>query len=185
VAVARRDEVVLLVVLASVALLGCAEDPPAGQPDVPGKEGVAEPVEEAMADGVADFAEYDAAVVRFVDCLGRAGFEVGGLRLMEDSQLYDYRIPVAAVDAGADAGCYAQELHAIDLSWQESPARPRGANELRGMAPLLARCMALNGIEYDLAVTEWSDPGPLEEVLAAHGITLDECASQVAESLGP
>jgi hypothetical protein len=137
----------------------------------------------AMDDGIADLAEYRAAVLRFVACMEDAGFTVDALHFRRDSQLYDHRISDEAVEAGADLGCYERELGAIDRSWRESPARPTGGGELRSIAVLLARCLELHGIDHGMAVTERSDPAPLEQLVADHGLALDDCASEVAAGL--
>jgi hypothetical protein len=137
----------------------------------------------AMGDGIVDLAEYRAAVLRFVACMEDAGFTVDGLQFRRDSQLYDYRTSDEAVDAGADLGCYERELGAVDRSWRESPARPRGGGELGSIAVLLARCLERHGIDHGMAVTDRSDPAPLEQLVADHGLTLDDCASEAAAGL--
>ncbi|MFI1727592.1 hypothetical protein [Streptomyces sp. NPDC020489] len=63
--------------------------------------------------------EYRAAFGRFRACLSTAGFELTDVAL-EDG-VYDFALPDAAVQEGADQECYRREYYFTDLLWQMSP----------------------------------------------------------------
>lgn len=63
--------------------------------------------------------EYRAAFKRFRTCMSAAGFELTDVELKDE--VYDFALPDAAVQDGADQECYQREYYFTDLLWQMSP----------------------------------------------------------------
>lgn len=70
----------------------------------------------ALADGMVSHDEYQAGFTRFQACLSSLGFEI--LVDGETNSTILYSVPDAAVQSGADAGCYDLEFRHIDGMWQ-------------------------------------------------------------------
>lgn len=68
-----------------------------------------------MADGAATRDEYVAAFNRFVGCMGAAGYDLGGV---SDAVVFQYAVPDAAVQSGADELCYVSQFQDVDAAWQ-------------------------------------------------------------------
>ena len=161
----------LLALLSAVLLLGCSDDDRASNDGGRVVDGGGGPQEEALADGRASFEEYEAAVLRYVDCLTDAGYPPIGLRLDEATMLYDYRVVGGAVDSGADGACYAQELSEVGTAWMDSPARPRLPGEVRSVGEMLERCLERRDVPAPVGLP----PTELEELVEEYGLTLDQC----------
>ena len=69
-----------------------------------------------MQDNVVSEDEYTAGYRRFVACLADKGYTVN--ELGRPSTVYDFGIPDAAVQSGADEECYRREFFQIDSTWQ-------------------------------------------------------------------
>ena len=87
------------------------------------------PTTSTVAPEQVNFANYEAGVLAFADCLAEAGHPLLDLEQRADEpRLYDYIIPWAAVDSGDEDRCYNRHLLAIDMSWQLLLEEERRAN---------------------------------------------------------
>lgn len=94
-------------------LVGCAG--PAQSGTVPSESRSADQAA-AIADGVVSADEYETGFARYRTCLeGQGHLLVIGAK---ENQSYQFGIPAAAVDSGADARCYDGEFRQIDVLWQ-------------------------------------------------------------------
>ncbi len=110
-------------VLAMVLLGGCSSaaspEQPADDPLVGADLSDASAAQAAeISDREVTIDDYQAAFQRFQECLSAGGFELTDVELK--NQVYEYGIPNAAVEAGADEDCYRAEFYYVDVLWQYS-----------------------------------------------------------------
>lgn len=134
-------------ILALLFLGGCSAsgleqsadgDDPLGDPDL-STMSAAQAAE--ISDRKATVDEYQAAFQRFRECLSAAGFELENVAL--NNQVYDFGVPNAAVDDGADGKCYEEEYKFTDMLWQSSDAVQSGSQT----AQFVRECLQEHGLE--------------------------------------
>jgi hypothetical protein len=127
---------------------------------------------DALSDGVVEFEEYEAGFARFNDCVSGAGYPLASVRLVPESQLYDFRVPAAATDTGVEDRCYEAEWAGLDRAWQLSPERPRPPGEVTVEAVMTA-CLQEAGVDVP---SDAPSPDDLLAIGEANGLPLEECA---------
>jgi hypothetical protein len=118
-----------------------------------------------ISDGVATADEYREAFQRYRTCLSAAGFDLVGVRFTQS--LYEFGVPDAAVEGGADDECYASEFQFTDMLWQTSDAVQNKSDT----AHLLRTCLRERGIEPRGTLNE------MDSQLREAGIEAPECLS--------
>lgn len=118
-----------------------------------------------ISDRVATADEYQAGFQRYRECLSAAGFELTGVEFT--NSVYEFGVPNAAVEDGADEVCYVSEFRYTDMLWQNTDAVQNSSDT----AQLLRECLQERGIEPRDSLEE------LEEQLSGAGIELPECLS--------
>jgi hypothetical protein len=118
-----------------------------------------------ISDRAATADEYQAAFQRFRECLSGAGFELTDVALK--NSVYEFGVPDAAVQDGADEECYVSEFRYTDILWQTSDAVQNDSEN----AQSLRECLRERGIEPGDTLEEMN--GQLREA----GIEPPECLS--------
>jgi hypothetical protein len=107
----------LVVAAAGLAMTSCGAVPTLSLRAVAGgTTGAAQA--SALADGVIDFAEYQAGYERYVSCVSEAGYEI--TLAGENNKVFDSRMNEDAADSKAVADCYTFEFEGVDRIWQLS-----------------------------------------------------------------
>ncbi|WP_418605296.1 hypothetical protein [Georgenia sp. SUBG003] len=160
-------------IVLAVLLGGCSSsapsEPPAGGKadaltDVDVSDASAEQAAE-ISDRMATADEYRAAFQRYRECLSAAGFELTDLD--PTGSVYEYAVPDAAVEDGADAECYDAEFRYVDMLWQTAEDVQNSSDT----AQLHRECLQERGIEPADTLEQMS------EQLREAGIELPECLS--------
>ncbi|GAB3229135.1 hypothetical protein GCM10027586_14270 [Kineococcus gypseus] len=118
---------------------------------------------EDMGDHEATAEEYQAGFQRFRECLSAAGFELTDVDL--SGPVYDFGVPDAAVQAGADARCYESEFYYVDMLWQTSDE----IQDSSETAKFVHDCLRRNNVEPEDTLQE------MGEQLREAGIEPPEC----------
>lgn len=116
-----------------------------------------------ISDGEVTVDEYRAAFQRYRECLSAAGFELVDVEF--SNPLYDYGVPNAAVEEGAEEECYLSEFRYTDILWQTSDHVQDNSETAR----VFRECLTERGIDPADSVAEME--GQLEEA----GIDASEC----------
>lgn len=163
----------MLAVAVALLLTGCSSVA-STEPSVEGTEGPLTGVEVSdasdaqaaeISDRVATADEYQAAFQRYRECLSAAGFELRDVVLR--NSVYEFGVPNAAVEDGADDECYVSEFRYTDMLWQSSDA----VQNTSDTAELLRGCLQERGIEPGGTLEE------MEGQLREAGIEIPECLS--------
>ena len=155
-------------VLAVVLLGGCSSadssEQSAGDP-LTGADLSAASAEQAaeISDREASADDYQAAFQRFRECLSAAGFELTDVEFKNN--LYEFGVPNAAVEDGADEECYRAEFYYVDMLWQSSDLVQNSSETTQ----LLRECLAERGIEPQDTAAE------IDAQLREAGIEPPEC----------
>lgn len=156
----------------AVLLGGCSSDPswvpPGSQDDAltdVDVSGASAKQAAEISDRKATADEYRAAFQRYRECLSAAGFELTDVEFA--SPVYEFAVPDAAVEDGADAECYDAEFRYTDMLWQGS-AEVQNSSDT---AQLHRKCLQERGVEPADTLEEMS------EQLHDAGIELPECLS--------
>jgi len=112
-----------------------------------------------LYDGRVTHQEYLAAYSRYAGCMAEAGYPMAPVS--GAPPLVFYAVPGAAVDAGADAQCYAREFAGVDRAWQSA------------LGLIDSACLAAHGIDGSRMSLETQ----LAE-LKRLGETLNSCAPE-------
>lgn len=94
-----------------------------------------------IADRTVTANEYQAAFQRYRECLSAAGFELSDVEL--ENGVYDFGVPDAAVQDGADEDCYEGEYYFVDMLWQTSDAILNASESTQR----LRTCLQEHGVE--------------------------------------
>ncbi|WP_043109138.1 hypothetical protein [Paraoerskovia marina] len=116
-----------------------------------------------IGDRSASAEEYETAFRRYEECLSAAGFDLGSVR--SAGNMYEFAVPDAVVEGGADAECYESEFRFVDMLWQATDE----VQSSRGDEQMARECLLENGIE---------PAGSLEEMTAQlreAGIEAPDC----------
>lgn len=115
----------------------------------------------AIADGIVSVDEYESGFARYRACLEGQGYllVIGG----KENQSYQFGIPAAAVDSGADAKCYHGEFQQIDVLWQMAHQDTSAGTEA------MRNCLRAVGIEPEAKTEE------VERQLLEAGIPPQDC----------
>lgn len=116
-----------------------------------------------ISDRVVTANEYQAAFQRFRECLSGAGFELTDVELKND--VYQFGVPNAAVEDGADTECYQAEFRYVDMLWQSSDDVQNNSDT----AQLFRECLQESGIEPGDTLEE------MNKQLREAGIEPPEC----------
>ncbi|KRC91041.1 hypothetical protein ASE25_22055 [Terrabacter sp. Root85] len=116
-----------------------------------------------IRDNKVDASEYRAAFQRFRECLSAAGYELGQVELKH--AMYEFAMPDAAVQSGAEKKCYHAEFNFVDILWQTSDGVQNGSQETQH----LRDCLRKRGVE----------PGDtrakVDMQMREEGVTLRDC----------
>ena len=116
------------------------------------------------------FESYESATFEMVDCLRAKGFELNFLELDPQLRLYDYEVPLAAVDDGSFDSCYVKHLEDIDRAWQRHQSELDGAID-PNLVPV-NNCLRSLGV---IAEDEEPSGAELVELLEREGINPSNC----------
>ncbi len=161
------------VLVLPLLLGGCSSSAPSEQSaGGPGDALTGADVSDASAEQAAEISdrkatagEYQAAFQRYRECLSAAGYELSGVDLT--NSVYEFGVPGAAVEDGADAECYQAEFRYVDMLWQSSDDVQNNSDT----AHLYRECLQERGIEPGDTLEEMS------EQLREAGIEPPECLS--------
>ena len=151
--------------LAIAALLGVTACSSAPAPEPEPEQTLSAAQAAALDDNVVTEDEYTAGYRRFVACLAEKGYTV--LELGRPSTQYDYGVPDAAVQSGADDECYGSEYAQIDLTWQTNHP------ERTILSDWYIACLAEVGIETD--DPSGTNNNELETRMVKAGLNPGEC----------
>lgn len=158
--------------VAAVAMLGgCSSAGPSEQttdgPDGPLTGVDVSDASAAQAGEISDRAatadEYQAAFQRYRECLSAAGFELVDVEFR--NSVFEFGVPNAAVEDGADAECYRAEFYYVDMLWQSADQVQNNSDTAR----LYRECLQERGVEPAETLEEMS------EQLREAGIEPTEC----------
>lgn len=158
-------------VLAMVLLSGCSSaDSPEQVADGAGDPLAGADLSDASAAQAAEISDrevtvddYQAAFQRFRECLSAAGFEITDLEFR--NHVYEFGVPNAAVEDGADADCYRAEFYYVDMLWQTSDIVQNASESTQ----LFRECLQERGIEPRDTAAE------IDQQLREAGIEPPEC----------
>lgn len=94
-----------------------------------------------IGDRVVSVDEYKAAFHRYRDCLSLAGFELANVEYVDF--VFEFGVPNAAVEDGADDACYVSEFYYTDLLWQSTDDVQNNSDT----AQLLRDCLQQHDVE--------------------------------------
>ncbi len=101
-----------------------------------------------ISDRAATANEYQAAFQRFRECLSAAGYKLTEVRLKNG--VYEFGVPAAAVQGGAETNCYKTEFRYTDMLWQTSDNVQNNSDN----AQRVRKCLKERGIEPGKTVQE-------------------------------